>query len=55
MEEEIVLPVHYSAVTSAHILPPQLVMSATLRKQFPVSESQDSYFQDEYYNRTIQA
>ena len=44
MEEEIVLPVPYNAVTGAHILPAQLVMSATLRKRFPVSESQDSYF-----------
>ena len=37
MKEEIVLPVHLGAVTGAHILPPQLVMSAILGKGFHVS------------------
>ena len=37
MKEEIVLLVHPDAVTSAYILPPQLVMSAILEKWFLVS------------------
>ena len=37
MKEEIVLPVQPDAVTGAHSLPPQLVMSAVLEKWFPVS------------------